>query len=138
MEKGKRIFRRILLGLTCLSLVNLLFTASIVSLIGSVLILCMVIALKKGEYELRGPLSVILFLHAGVNVIGLITAAVAFLTETQVSLISALWLLIHTAALIMFSLLLRRESLKTYLENAPRPEKKEKKITFFHGGWRDL
>lgn len=138
MERGKHTFRRILIGLTCLSLMNLLFTASIISLIGSVLILCMVLAIKNGEYELRGPLSVILFLHAGVNMIGLITAAIALLTDAQVSPISALWLFVHTAALLVFALLLRSEQLKTYLKEAPRPEKQEKKITFFRGGWRDL
>ena len=138
METGKKRYRGVLIGLICLSLLNLLFTASIVSLIGSVLILCMVLALKKGEYELRNALSVILVLHAGINAIGLIVAAVALLTDSPVSLISTLWLLFHTGALISSALLLRSEPLKTYLENKPRPEKKEKKITFFHGGWRDL
>lgn len=131
-------YRGIMIGLSCLSLINLLFTASIISLIGSVLILILVLAIKKGEYELRGPLSVLLFLHAGVNVIGLVTAAIALITDAQISLIAALWLLVHTAALLVFAFLLRSEALKAYLAEAPRPEKKEKKITFFHGGWRDL
>lgn len=138
METGKKLFRRILLGLTCLSLINLLFTASMISLVGSIVILLMVLAMKKGEYELRAPLSVVLFLHAGVNLIGLITAAIAFLTDTQISLIAALWLFIHTIALFLFGLLLHRKDLITYLQNAPKPEKKAKKITFFRGGWRDL
>ena len=138
METGKKLFHRILIGLTCLSLLNLLFTASIISLIGSVLILSVAFAMKKGEYELRGVLSLLLFLHGGVNLIGLITAAIAFITDAQISLISVLWLLIHTALLIMFGLLLHRKDLITYLLNAPRPEKTEKKITFFRGGWRDL
>ena len=138
METGQKLFHRILVGLTCLSLLNLLFTASIISLIGSVLILSVAFAIKKGEYELRGFLSLLLFLHAGVNLIGLITAAVALMTDARVSLISALWLLVHTASVILFGLLLRRKDLITYLQNAPKPEKKEKKITFFRGGWRDL
>lgn len=138
MEQGKKLFRATLIGLTCLSLINLLFTASIVSLIGSLLILAVLFALKKGEYELRGALSVILFLHVGVNGFGLITAVIAFITDAEISPISALWLLLHTVALLLFALLLRSEPLKAYLKEAPRPEKKEKKITFFHGGWRDL
>ena len=131
-------YRYTLRALVIFALLNLICTASLISLVGSVLILCMVLAMKKGEYELRNGLSILLLLHALVNVIGLIAAAAALLTHSQVSLLSTVWLLLYTIALCYLAGNLRRADVKDYLAQAPKPEKKEKTINFFHGGWRDL
>lgn len=132
-------YKTTMAALTIAVILNLLFTASIISLIGGIIILVMIWGIKKGDYALRGALAVVVFLHAGVNLVGLLTAVYALISGTsQVSILSTIWLLLFTAALLVFGMLLRSKELRDYLSSAPQPEQKEKKIHFFHGGWRDL
>ena len=57
-QTGRRRLRRILLTLTLLCLLNLLFTASIASLIGGIITLVMVWGIRKGDYGLRKGLAI--------------------------------------------------------------------------------
>ncbi len=134
-SKGRRMLRGTLLGLTVITLLNLLLTASLSGLIGSVLILIMVWGIRKGDYGLRKALVVFLFLYAGVNLVVLVLSA-CFSASARI--LSMIWLGIYSLGLLGCAYLLRRKEIRTWLEIAPQPAEKEKKIHFFHGGWRDL
>lgn len=127
--------RRILLALTLVTLVNLLFTGSIAGLIGGILILVMVWGIRRGDYPLTRGLSVFLLLYAALNFVVLL---LTLLSGVQARVSALIWLALYSAALVVLALLLRNQSLQAYLKTAPQPEQKEKKIHFFHGGWRDL
>lgn len=127
--------RRILLALTLLTLVNLLFTGSIAGLIGGILILVMGWGIRRGDYPLTRGLSVFLLLYAALNFVVLLLTLVS---GAQARVSALIWLALYSVALVVLALLLRNKALQAYLKTAPQPEPKEKKIHFFHGGWRDL
>lgn len=133
--KGRQLLRGLLVTLTVLALLNLLFTASLAGLIGSIVILIMVWGIRKGDYGLRKALIVFLLLYAAVNLVVLILSALFSSTARVLSLI---WLGVYSLCLVVCALLLRRPEIRAWLEVAPQPTEKEKKIHFFHGGWRDL
>ena len=133
--RGRQLLRGILIALTVLTLLNLLFTASLAGLIGGIVILIMVWGIRKGDYGLRNALVVFLMLYAVVNFVVLILSALFSSTARVLSLI---WLGVYSLCLIVCALLLRRPEVRAWLEVAPQPTEKEKKIHFFHGGWRDL
>lgn len=124
-----------LLILTLLTIFHLFMTGSMVGLIGAILILIMVWGIRKGDYPLTRGLSVFLFLYGGSNLLVLFLALVFGGT---VSVSAGLWLAIYSLAIIALGIGLRSRPLQTYLKSAPQPQEKEKKITFFRGGWRDL
>ena len=80
-------------------------------------------------------LIVFLLLYAAVNLVVLILSALFSSTARVLSLI---WLGVYSLCLVVCALLLRRPEVRAWLEVAPQPTEKEKKIHFFHGGWRDL
>ena len=132
---GKKLLRGALWALTALTLLNLLLTASVSALIGGIVILVMVWGISRGDYPLTKALAVFLFLYAALN------AAVLLLTVISgaAARISALvWLGVYSVALAALGILLRSRAVRSYLKTAKPPEEKEKKIHFFHGGWRDL
>lgn len=131
----QRLLRRILLALTLLTLLNLLLTGSIAGLIGGILILVMVWGIRRGDYPLTRGLSIFLFLYAALNFAVLVLTLVS---GVQARVSALIWLGLYSAALVVLGLLLRNKALQSYLKTAPQPEEKEKKIHFFHGGWRDL
>lgn len=131
----QRLLRRILLALTLLTLLNLVFTGSIAGLIGGILILVMVWGIRRGDYPLTRALSVFLFLYAVLNFVVLLSTLIS---GAPARLSALIWLGLYSAALVVLGLLLQNKNLQHYLKTAPQPEKKEKKIHFFHGGWRDL
>lgn len=131
----QRLLAGILLALTLLTVINLLLTASIAGLLGCILILVMVWGIKKGDYPLTKGLSIFLFAYAGVN---FAVFFVTLLAGAEVRVSALIWLGLYSAALIFLGVLLRGRALQNYLKTAPQPEEKEKKITFFRGGWRDL
>ena len=133
--KGRQLLRGILIALTVLTLLNLLFTASLAGLIGGIVILIMVWGIRKGDYGLRKALIVFLLLYAAVNLVVLILSTLFSSTARVLSLI---WLGVYSLCLVVCALLLRRPEIRAWLEVAPQPTEKEKKIHFFHGGWRDL
>ena len=133
--KGRQLLRGLLVTLTVLTLLNLLFTASLAGLIGGIVILIMVWGIRKGDYGLRKALIVFLLLYATVNLVVLILSALFSSTARVLSLI---WLGVYSLCLVVCALLLRRPEIRAWLEVAPQPTEKEKKIHFFHGGWRDL
>ena len=133
--KGRQLLRGILIALTGLTILNLLFTASLAGLIGGIVILIMVRGIRKGDYGLRKALIVFLLLYATVNLVVLILSALFSSTARVLSLI---WLGAYSLCLVVCALLLRRPEIRAWLEVAPQPTEKEKKIHFFHGGWRDL
>ena len=133
--KGHQLLRGLLVTLTVLTLLNLLFTASQAGLIGGIVILIMVWGIRKGDYGLRKALIVFLLLYAAVNLVVLILSALFSSTARVLSLI---WLGVYSLCLVVCALLLRRPEIRAWLEVAPQPTEKEKKIHFFHGGWRDL
>lgn len=132
---GRRMLCGILIALTVITLLNLLLTASLAGLIGGIVILIMVWGIRKGDYGLKKALVVFLFLYAAVNLVVLILSAIFSSTARFLSLI---WLGLYSLGLIVCGLLLRRPEIRAWLEIAPQPTEKEKKIHFFHGGWRDL
>lgn len=131
----EKLFRGILLALTVLTLFNLLFTASIAGLLGGILILVMVWGIKKGDYPLTKGLSIFLFLYAALN---FVVFFITVFSGAQARISALVWLFLYSVLLVVFGVLLRNKKLQTYLKTAPQPEEKEKKIHFFHGGWRDL
>lgn len=131
----QRLLEGLLLALTVLTVLNLLMTASIAGLLGGILILVMVWGIRRGDYPLTKGLSIFLFLYAGVN---LVVFFVTLIAGSAVRASALVWLALYSAALIVLGILLRGKSLQKYLKTAPQPEEKEKKITFFRGGWRDL
>lgn len=131
----QRLLRRILLALTLLTLLNLLLTGSIAGLIGGILILVMVWGIRRGDYPLTRGLSIFLFLYAALNFAVLVLTLVS---GVQARVSALIWLGLYSAALVVLGLLLRNKALQSYLKTASQPEEKEKKIHFFHGGWRDL
>ena len=133
--KGRQLLRGLLATLTVLTLLNLLFTASLAGLIGGIVILIMVWGIRKGDYGLRKALIVFLLLYAAVNLVVLILSALFSSTARVLPLI---WLGVYSLCLVVCALLLRRPEIRAWLEVAPQPTEKEKKIHFFHGGWRDL
>mgnify|MGYP004629864941 FL=1 len=133
--RGRQLLRGLFVALTVLTLLNLLFTASLAGLIGGIVILIMVWGIRKGDYGLRKALIVFLLLYATVNLVVLILSALFSSTARVLSLI---WLGAYSLCLVVCALLLRRPEIRAWLEVAPQPTEKEKKIHFFHGGWRDL
>ena len=133
--KGRQLLRGLLVTLTVLTLLNLLFTASLAGLIGGIVSLIMVWGIRKGDYGLRKALIVFLLLYAAVNLVVLILSALFSSTARVLSLI---WLGVYSLCLVVCALLLRRPEIRAWLEVAPQPTEKEKRIHFFHGGWRDL
>lgn len=125
----------ILLILTLLTLIHLFLTASVIGLIGSILILVMVWGIRKGDYPLTRGLAVFLFLYGGSNLIVLL---LALFFGAQVRLSAGIWMSIYSLGIILLGILLRDKAMQAYLKTAPTPQEKEKKITFFRGGWRDL
>ena len=73
--KGRQLLRGLFVALTVLTLLNLLFTASLAGLIGGIVILIMVWGIRKGDYGLRKALIVFLLLYAAVNLVVLILSA---------------------------------------------------------------
>ena len=127
--------RALLWSLTLLAVLNLLLTASLAGLLGAVLILVMVWGIRRGDYPLTRALSVFLFLYAALNLAVLL---VTVFSGAQARISALVWLGLSSAALAVVGVMLRGKALQDFLKTAPQPEKKEKKIHFFHGGWRDL
>lgn len=134
-SREMRLLRTILLVLTILTVINLILTASIVGLIGCILIFIMVWGIRRGNYPLTRGLSIFLFLYAGINLLVLL---LALCFGGTIRLSAGIWLTVYSLSLIPLGILLRKPALQQYLKNAPKPVEKEKKITFFRGGWRDL
>lgn len=130
-----RWFHGLLLALTVLTLFNLLFTASMAGLLGGILILVMVWGIKRGDYPLTKGLSIFLFIYAAIN---FVVFFITVLSSAEARTSALIWLFVYSAMLVVFGILLRNKKLREYLKTAPQPEEKEKKINFFHGGWRDL
>lgn len=135
MPPEKRLFRGVLWAISLLTLLNLLLTASLVGLIGGILILVMVWGIRRGDYPLSRALGIFLFLYAGVNLVVLCTVVFSGAAAHVSALI---WLGLYSLSLILLGLLLRGKTVQTYLKTAQPPKGKEQKIHFFRGGWRDL
>lgn len=135
MPTGKKKLHMILLSLTILTLLNLLLTASLVGLIGGIVILIMVWGIRRGDYPLARALAVFLFLYAGIN---LVVLALTLIAGAAARISALVWLFGYSAVLIVLGILLCSKPVRTYLKTAQPPEEKPKKIHFFHGGWRDL
>jgi len=135
LHPEERKLNRILLILTVLTVLNIFLTASIVGLLVGIVILIMIGGIRKGSWFLTNSLSLLLLGYAGINFVVLILA-VGLGGSARIS--SLIWLGIYSGLLILFGVLLRSKALQEYLKTAAPPEEKEKKITFFKGGWRDL
>lgn len=131
----QKLFQGLMVFLTVLSLCNLLLTASMVGLVGTILILVMVWGIRRGDYPLTRGLAIFLFLYGGSN---LVVCLVTLLSGAQARISALIWLAIYSLLLILIGVLLLGKKLQAYLKTAPQPEEKEHKINFFHGGWRDL
>lgn len=125
----------ILLSLAVLTIVNLLLTASLSGLLGSILILVMVWGIHRGDYPLTKGLSIFLFIYATLN---LLILGILLIFRAEIRASSGVWLAVYSLALLLLGVLLRGRQLQGYLKTAPQPKEKKKKITFFRGGWRDL
>jgi hypothetical protein len=132
---GKRWLNGTLWALIVLAAGNLLLTLSLSALVGGILILVMVLGIRRGDYPLAKALRVFLYLYSAVNLLVLGAALVAGAGTRPSALI---WLGLYTVGLLVAAGLLGTSRVRDYLKTAPQPEKKEKKIHFFHGGWRDL
>jgi hypothetical protein len=132
---GKRCLNVTLWALIVLAAVNLLLTLSLSALVGGILIVVMVLGIRRGDYPLAKALRVFLYLYSAVNLLVLGAALIAGAGTRPSALI---WLGLYTACLLVAAGLLGTNKVREYLKVAPQPEKKEKKIHFFHGGWRDL
>lgn len=131
----QKLFQGILLALTVLTLANLLLTASIVGLISGILILVMVWGIRKGDYPLTKGLAFFLFAYAGLN---FVVFFVTVFSGAQARTSALIWLFVYSLLLVIIGVLLLNKKLQAYLKTAPQPTEKEKRIHFFHGGWRDL
>ena len=132
---GERLLNGILLALTISALCNLLMTASIVGLVGTVLILIMTWGIHRGDYPLAKALAIFLFLYGAFNFIVL---AFVMFSGSKVRASSLVWWILYSLILIVLGCLLRGKTVREYLKTAKPPAEKKKKIHFFHGGWRDL
>ena len=135
LSKEQKRLNILLLTLAILALLNLLMTASIVGLVGTLLILVMVWGIRRGDYPLATALAVFLFLYAIIN---LVVLGVVIFSGTQAPISSLLWLSLYSVCLLVLGALLRTKSLREYLKTAKPPAEKPKRFHFFHGGWRDL
>lgn len=131
----QKLFQGLMVFLTVLSLCNLLLTASMVGLVGTILILVMVWGIRRGDYPLTRGLAIFLFLYGVSN---LVVCLITLLSGAQARISALIWLAIYSLLLILIGVLLLGKKLQAYLKTAPQPEEKEHKINFFHGGWRDL
>lgn len=131
----QKLFQGLMVSLTVLSLCNLLLTASMVGLVGTILILVMVWGIRRGDYPLTRGLAIFLFLYGGSN---LVVCLITLLSGAQARISALIWLAIYSLLLILIGVLLLGKKLQAYLKTAPQPKEKEHKINFFHGGWRDL
>lgn len=131
----QKLFQGLMVSLTVLSLCNLLLTASMVGLVGTILILVMVWGIRRGDYPLTRGLAIFLLLYGGSN---LVVCLITLLSGAQARISALIWLAIYSLLLILIGVLLLGKKLQAYLKTAPQPEEKEHKISFFHGGWRDL
>ena len=132
---GRRLLRSIFIALTILTVLHLLLTASLASLVGGGIVLIMVWGIRKGDYGLRKALVVFLLIYAVTNLIVLCLSAVF---SSSAHALSLLWLGLYSLGLLVCAYLLCRPSVRAWLEVAPQPKEKARKIHFFHGGWRDL
>ena len=132
---GRRLLRKLLIALAVLTVLHLLLTASLASLIGGIVILVMVWGIHTGDYGLRKALVVFLVLYGVTN---LIVLGISAFFSSSARALSLLWLGLYSLGLLLCAYLLCRPSIHAWLEVAPQPQAKEKKIHFFHGGWRDL
>ena len=135
MAKGKQLFL-VALGLSAaLTAVNMLISFSLVGFLSGLLILVMAFGVFRGDYPLTGALGVVLMLCGAVN-IG-VMAVVVFGGGT-VRISAGVWLICYSIAMFALGLLLRSAPVREYLRTAKPPEKKERRLPFFRGGWRDL
>ena len=125
----------LLLALTVLTVLNLVLTASMVGFLGAIILLVMVWGIRRGDYPLTKGLSIFLFVYAGINIVVLL---VTLLSAAQARTSALIWLSVYSVGLIVIGVLLRSRDLQRDLKTAPQPQEKEKRIRFFHGGWRDL
>ena len=132
---GQPLFRFTLLCLGGLTLLNLLFSGSVVSFIGALVILIMVWGIHRGDYPLTRALGILLYVYAVVN---LAVMALVLGSGASARISSLIWLGLYSLSLIAMGTILRSSAVQGFLQNATPPEKKKRKIHFFHGGWRDL
>ena len=125
----------LLLALTVLTVLNLVLTASMVGFLGAIILLVMVWGIRRGDYPLTKGLSIFLFVYAGIHIVVLL---VTLLSAAQARTSALIWLSVYSVGLIVIGVLLRSRDLQRDLKTAPQPQEKEKRIRFFHGGWRDL
>ena len=125
----------LLLALTVLTVLNLVLTASMVGFLGAIILLVTVWGIRRGDYPLTKGLSIFLFVYAGINIVVLL---VTLLSGAQARTSALIWLSVYSVGLIVIGVLLRSRDLQRDLKTAPQPQEKEKRIRFFHGGWRDL
>lgn len=135
MPVGKKLLYTALLCLTVFTLLNLLFSASMVGLVCGIIILVMVWGIHKGDYPLTRALAVFLFLYAGVN---LIVLALTLIAGAAAQVSALVWLFGYSMAILVLGILLCGKHVRAYLKTAQPPPEKQKKFHFFHGGWRDL
>ncbi len=134
-EPGQLLFRRTLLWLTVFTLLNLLLSGSVVSLVGAIVILVMVWGIRRGDYPLTKALGIVLYVLGAVN---LSVLALVIGSGTAARISSLIWLGLYSLSLIAIGTILRSHQLQDFLRTTAPPKEKEKKIHFFHGGWRDL
>lgn len=132
---GQPLFRYTLLCLGGLTLLNLLFSGSVVSFIGALVILIMVWGIHRGDYPLTRALGILLYVYAAVN---LAVMALVLGSGASARISSLIWLGLYSLSLIAMGTILRSSAVQGFLQNATPPEEKKRKIHFFHGGWRDL
>lgn len=134
IQPGARLFRGLMVFITAAAALNLIFTVSWASLAEAVVLLFLVWGLRKGACGLRGALSIALLLSGGA---GLAVLAIAAPAGTA-NVLSLVWLGAYSIGLVAAGILLWNKALRAYLKIAQPPEEKQRKIHFFHGGWRDL
>lgn len=134
-KNGRMIHRICLWAAGILTGMNLIMTASLVSLLAAILILVMIWGIHRGDYSLTTALAVVLLLYGTLN---LIVLATVLLSGQEARLSALIWLGGYSAAVLALGVLLRMKPVRDYCKSAVPPDKKPSRFHFFRGGWRDL
>ena len=130
-----RRLRVLLAAASLLTVLNLLLTASIISVICGLLILVMSWGVYRGDHPLSKGLGWFLTLYGGVN---LIVLCVIVFYGTQARRSALVWMGCYSVAVLVLGCLLRSKHFQENLKSTPPPQNKTSRFHFFHGGWRDL
>ncbi len=135
LHNPKRLYQILLWASAILALVNLIFSVSVVALVGGIVIWIMVWGIHRGDYPLSKAMGIFFYIYAVIN---LIVLALVLWAGAEARVSAMIWLAVFSILLIVLGVCVRSHVIQDYLKDAEPPPEKQHRIHFFHGGWRDL